>query len=534
MNSIKYRGPVVLAVLDGVGINSALQGNAVRQAHTDFLSNVVRNYPTYALRASGEAVGILPGDMGNSEVGHNTLGCGQIIMQGAARIEEAFRSESIWQTDAWRAALQRVIENDHTLHFAGIFSDGNVHSNIYNLLKMIERAHSEGVKHIRIHAVLDGRDVSPQSAEKYIKVLEDFIAAFRDNSDYKIASGGGRMVYVADRYESDWGVVQRGWNAIVHGEAPYRFSSALEAINTFRAQDKSIQDQYIPAFVIVNEENHPVGTVDDGDSFIYFDFRADRALEISMAFTYNDFPYFNRGYRPDVYFAGTTEYNSDTHVPAHILVPPVKIEHTLNQYLGHRAVTQLAISESVKFGHITYYFNGNSYERALGEDHVRVESDTQPFNTRPWMKAAEITDQILDRLEKYDFVRLNFPNGDMVGHFGELEPTIIAMEAMDLQLQRIARKVDELGGMMIITADHGNAEELVDQNGQPKTSHTTNLVPCVFYDNTENRNRYTFNQIADAGLSNVAPTIANLLGQDDLPSVWRSSLITVKDSSVKE
>ena len=247
------------------------------------------------------------------------------------------------------------------------------------------------------------------------------------------------------------------------------------------------------------------------------------------------FPYFNRGYRPDVYFAGMTEYNSDTHVPAHILVPPVKIEHTLNQYLGHRAITQLAISESVKFGHITYYFNGNSYERALGEDHVRIESDTQPFDTRPWMKCAEITDQVLERLEKYDFVRVNFPNGDMVGHFGELEPTIIAMEAIDLQLQRIARKVDELGGMMIVVADHGNAEELIDKTtGQPKTAHTTNLVPCAFYDNTENRNLYTFNQVADAGLSNVAPTIANLLGQDDLPSVWRSSLITVKDPSVKE
>lgn len=527
MNSIKYRGPVVLAILDGVGISKQIQGNAVRQAHTEFLTKAVTNYPTYALRASGEAVGVLPGDMGNSEVGHNTLGCGHVVKQGAARVEEAFTSGEIWQNKSWQEAMQRV-RNSGTLHFAGIFSDGNVHSSIIHLCKMIEQAHSEGIKRIRIHAVLDGRDVPPQSAEQYIKKVEEFIAGFSDQPDYKIASGGGRMLFVADRYESDWSIVQRGWNAIVHGEAQFQFKSATEAIQHFRKEDPTIQDQYIPAFVITDENNRTIGTVNDGDAFIYFDFRADRAIEIAMAFTYNDFPYFNRGYRPDVYFVGMTEYNSDTHVPAHTLVPPVQIDNPLNQYLGNRAITQLAISESVKFGHITYYFNGNSYERAIGEDHIKIESDTQPFDTRPWMKSAEIADQVLEKMGNYNFVRLNFPGGDMVGHFGELEPTIVAMEAIDLQLQRLAKKVDELGGMMIITADHGNAEELLDASGQPKTSHSTNLVPCIFYDNTENRNRYQFNQIPDAGLANVAPSIATLLGQDDLPGDWYDSLVSAK------
>ena len=530
MNKLHYSGPVVLAVLDGVGIRNDPNGNAVRKAHTEFLSRAVSQYPTYALQASGEYVGLLPGVMGNSEVGHNVIGSGQIIKQGIARIEEYFTSGEIWKAPTWRQVIETIRQNNGTLHFAGILSDGSVHSNINHLLRMIDRAHAEGVQKIRIHAVLDGRDVPPQSAEYYVKILEDFIAKYDDKPDYRIASGGGRMVFVADRYESDWGAVQRGWNAIVHGEAANRFSSATDAIAFFRKQDPSVQDQYLPPFVIVNQQGEPIGTVNNGDAFIYYDFRADRALEISMAFTYNDFPYFNRGFRPQVYYAGMTEYNSDTHVPANTLVPPIHIKNTLNQYLGSHAVTQFAISETVKFGHITYYFNGNSYERALGEDHMQIPSDTVPFNTRPWMKSAEIADATLERLDKYDFVRINFPNGDMVGHFGELEPTIVALEAIDIQLSRLAKKVDELGGMMIIVSDHGNAEELIDSQGRPKSAHSTNPVPCVFYDNTENRQNYTFNQIPNAGLANLAGSIATLLGQDDLPDVWQASLVSVKDS----
>lgn len=528
MNELHYTGPVVLVVLDGVGIRNEVNGNAVRQAHTEFLSRVVTQYPTYALNASGEYVGLLPGVMGNSEVGHNVMGSGQVIKQGIARIEDAFNTGEIWNSTSWRQALESIRASGGTLHFSGILSDGNVHSSINQLLKLIDRAHMEGVQRIRIHAVLDGRDVAPQSAEKYIQMLEDFIAKYDDKPDYKIASGGGRMVYVADRYGNDWGVVQRGWNAIVHGEAPNRYLSAMDAVNDLRAKDPNLQDQYLPPFVIINENGEPIGTVNNGDAFIYFDFRADRALEIAMAFTYNDFPHFNRGFRPDVFFVGMTEYNSDTHVPANILVPPVKIENTLNQYLGKRAVTQLAISETVKFGHITYYFNGNSYERALGEDHLQIPSDTEPFNTRPWMKSAEITDAVLTRLDKYDFVRINYPGGDMVGHFGELEPTIVALEAIDVQLKRIAQRVDELGGMMIITADHGNAEELVDENGQPKSAHSSNLVPCVFYDNTPNREKYIFQQIGGAGLANIAGSIATLLGQNDLPAEWQPALVALK------
>jgi len=539
MSGLKYKGPVVLAVLDGVGLAPKSAGNAVELAHTEFLDYALKNYLNLPLEASGEAVGILKGDMGNSEVGHNALGSGQIIKQGIAKIEEAFATGKIFQSAAWRRIIDNLqrkatLERPKTLHFSGIFSDGNVHSSIEHLEKMVQQADREGIEKIRVHCVFDGRDVPPQSEPKYIERLEKFFAQFNvKGRDYRIASGAGRMVAVADRYENDWAMVEKGWQMIVEGCAEYQFRSATEAITTLRAKNPEIQDQYLPAFVVASDTGEPIGKVEKGDSFIYFDFRADRAIEIAMAFTYYDFPYFSRkNYSPDdIIFAGMTEYNSDTHVPEHQLVPPVEIAHPLNTYLGAKGITQLAVSETVKFGHITYYFNGNSYDKAAGEAHIKIESDTLPFDTRPWMKSAEIADAVLANLEKYQFVRLNFPGGDMVGHFAELEPTIAAIEAIDIQLARIAKKVDELGGILLVTADHGNAEELIDETGAPKTSHSTNKVPFIFYDNTKNRKNYLPNtKVKDPGLSNVAATIATLLGLTDTPLEWRDSLIVEKPS----
>lgn len=543
MSELHYDGPVVLVVLDGVGLRKDLTGNAVGMAHKEFLNRVKKEYPSMALLASGEAVGITPDTMGNSEVGHNTLGCGQIIKQGIAHIDEAFSTGAIWESDAWKGAIRQALSHDGaTLHFSGIFSDGGVHSSIDHLLKMIEKAASEGVRKIRVHTVLDGRDVPPQSEPKYIMMLINFVTSLAGkykDLDVKIASGGGRMVFVADRYESDWEIVERGWNAICHGEAERKFTAAYKAVETLRKEDPRVQDQYMPPFVVVDDNGEPVGKVSDGDAFIYYDFRADRAIEIAQAFTYEDFPYFDRGYgegnrRPDVYFAGMTEYNSDTHVPEHQLVPPVKITEPLNRFVATCGMTQLAVAETVKFGHITYYFNGNSYEKAVGEEQIEIKSDTQPFETRPWMKSAEICDAVLDKMEDFDFVRVNFAGGDMVGHTGGLEETIAAIEAIDIQLARIAAKVDALGGMMIITADHGNAEELVSGDGAVKTAHTTNLVPCIFYDNTENANNYILRPLSDAGLSNVAATIALLLGRSDCPEIWREPLIELASADIKK
>lgn len=537
MNELKYDGPVVLVVMDGVGLSGKRNGNAVACARTEFLDKAIQTQKTMALEASGEAVGILKGQMGNSEVGHNALGAGQIVKQGIAKIEDEFNTGKIWESPAWKGAISNVKAHNSTLHFSGIFSDGGVHSSIDHLLKMIKRANEEGVDHIRIHLVLDGRDVPPRSAEKYVKKLEDFIKSLHDNygntPDYKIADGGGRMVYVADRYETDWSIVERGWNAMVNGVAGFYAGSAMEAIKELRRRDPKVIDQYLPPFVIV-ENNQPVGLVKDGDSFIYYDFRADRAIEIAQAFTYEEFHGFERGTvdnrRLNVFFAGMTEYNSDTHVPEFRLVEPVKIEHPLHEFLHEKNISQLAIAETAKFGHITYYFDGNSYAKYNEEKQVEIKSDTRPYNERPWMKAAEITDALLDDIENYKFIRINYAGGDMVGHIGEFEPTCTAVEAIDIQLSRIAKKLDEIGGMMIITADHGNAEELLDDKGEVKTSHTTNLVPCIFYDNTENSRKYHLNRLSDAGLSNIAPTIVDLLGFEKHPESWRDSLIKIDEA----
>lgn len=587
---LHYDGPVVLVVMDGVGLGLRRSGNAVRQAHTEFLDAAMMKYLNIPLAASGEAVGIMPEQMGNSEVGHNAIGSGQIIRQGISQVEVAFATGDIWESKAWRGAIKFLkAGNDATstssnktwaasavkfwqsqakispnalptLHFCGIFSDGGVHSDIKHLEQMIARAYEEGVRRMRIHAIFDGRDVAPQSEPKYIERLEKFCQKFPD-ADIRIASGGGRMVMTADRYENDWNMVKLGYDAMVYGKAPRQFSSATEAIKTLRAEQPGIQDQYLPAFVIVDNvvgrsplasraikaksssaevagRVKPIGRIMNGDAVIYYDFRADRAVEIAEAFTAARFDKFDRtggsktvkdpdnNLGPYIYFAGLAEYDADRHIPKHVLVPPVTIDTPLNTFLGQQDINQLAISETVKFGHITYYFNGNSYRKAPGEKHIEIPSDSQPFNTRPWMKSAEITDVALENLDKYKFVRINFPGGDMVGHFAELEPTIVALEAIDIQLARLAKRVDALGGVMVITADHGNAEELLDRGGTAKTAHTTNPVPCIFYDNTKNAKLYHIAKLKDPGLANIAATIATLLGQaNNYPASWQKPLI---------
>ena len=548
MDKLSYDGPIVLAVLDGVGLAPDGPGNAVSKARTSFLGSAARNYLRVALEASGEAVGLVPGQMGNSEVGHNTMGCGQIIKQGIARINEAFDSGEVFLSEAWKGAITRVRSGDEgvkldkngevcykkeigpaTLHFAGIFSDGGVHSDISHLEKMIKKAYDEGVRRIRVHAIFDGRDVAPDSVLVFIERFEKFASQFAD-ADIRIASGGGRMVCVADRYENDWGVVKRGFDMMVWGRADHVFHSAAEGVETLRRNNPDMQDQYLSPFVVTDDAGEPVGRIMTGDALIYFDFRADRAIEIAQAFTYYDFPYFDRGdFSPvDVYFVGMTEYNSDTHVPEHRLVEPVAIKETLNQFLGSHGISQLAVSETVKFGHITYYFNGNSYEKASGEEFRCIDSYTEPFETRPWMRTAEITDEILAQLPNFKFVRLNFPGGDMVGHTADMEATVVAMEAIDICLRRIYGKVKELGGCMLIVADHGNAEELVDENGRAKTAHTTNKVPFIICDDTVNKTKYALAGLKDPGLSNLAATIAMLCGCPEYPEGWAESLIRIK------
>ena len=528
MDRLQFDGPVVLAILDGVGLAPDGPGNAVSRARTPFLGKAAKDYLHVALDASGEAVGLTAGQMGNSEVGHTTMGSGQILKHGIARINAAFDSNEVWGSESWRTAITKAL-NGGTLHFAGIFSDGGVHSHIAHLEQMITKAVNDGVTRIRVHAIFDGRDVDPFSAENYIQRFENFARKF-DNADIKIASGGGRMVCVADRYENDWNVVRRGFDMMVRGEADFYFRTPEEALNILHRIAPDVQDQNLEPFVIVDDMDRPIGLVKKGDALIYFDFRADRAIEIAQAFTYWDFPYFDRGnYTPDdVYFVGMTEYNSNTHVPEHRLVQPLTVRETLSRFLSMRGVSQLAVSETVKFGHVTYYWNGNSYDKSTGEEFIEITSDTEPLETRPWMKTAEITDAVIKNLDNYKFIRLNFPGGDMVGHTADIGATILAMEAIDLSLARLATAIDQKKGLLVIIADHGNAEELLDADGNEKTSHTVNQVPCIFYDNTKNRVFYDLANLPHPGLANLASTLATLLGYHDHPAPWQPSLLKLK------
>lgn len=539
---INVEGPVLTVVMDGVGIAPENAGNAVKLAYTPTLDMLAANYPMLRLKAHGTAVG-LPSDddMGNSEVGHNALGSGQVFAQGAKLVSQSIESGKMFASDTWKEVVANVKNNNSTLHFLGLFSDGNVHSHIDHLKAMMTEAKKEGVKKVRVNILLDGRDVGETSALDYVRPFEEFMNSLRsDDFDVMIASGGGRMNITMDRYEANWAMVEKGWKTHVLGEGR-QFASAEEAITTYRNELKVI-DQDLPPFVIA-KDGKPVGTIEDGDSVVFYNFRGDRAIEISLAFDSENFDKFDRVRFPKVVYAGMLEYDGDRHIPHKYLVNPPEITNTMSEYLSDTGVPELAISETQKYGHVTYFWNGNKsgkFNEKL-ETYIEIPSDVVPFEQRPWMKCAEITDKLIECMEsgKYKYLRVNFPNGDMVGHTGNLAATECAMEALDLQLKRIIDVVDKLKGVALITADHGNADEMyevdkkgalkTDKNGKykAKTSHTLNPVPCFIYDNYY-RDAYTVK--ADEGkfgLSNVAATMVNFMGYE-APEMWDQSLIEIK------
>lgn len=537
-NDIKFQGPVAVIVMDGVGIAAPTEGNAVYAARTPVLDRLMKEYPCIPLKAHGTAVG-LPSDddMGNSEVGHNALGAGQIFAQGAKLVSESIESGKIFSSNAWKELSENCVEHDTTIHFIGLFSDGNVHSHIDHLKALIIRAKDDGIKRVRIHILLDGRDVGETSALEYVLPFEEFLRKLCNKDfDARIASGGGRMQITMDRYEANWEMVRRGWDTHVCGEGRH-FSSATEAIETLRQETGAI-DQDLAPFVIA-EAGKPIGTIEDGDSVVFFNFRGDRSIEISRAFEDENLNTFQRNKFPKVLFAGMLEYDGDLHIPSRYLVNPPEITNTLGEALAKVGVSQFAISETQKYGHVTYFWNGNrsgKYDENT-ETYVEVPSDVVPFEQRPWMKCAEITDKFIEALESgnYRFLRVNFPNGDMVGHTGNLEATIVGMESLDLCLARILKAIDAVGGIALITADHGNADEMYEiskKTGEPaknpdgslkaKTSHTLNPVPCILYNKT--MPELCTLKKGDFGLSNVAASVAELLGYEPL-DVWRESFL---------
>ena len=535
------QGPLLTIVMDGVGIAPDNGGNAIAAAHTPTLDYLMANYPMVSLKAHGTAVG-LPSDddMGNSEVGHNALGAGQVFAQGAKLVSQSIENGKLFASSTWQTLLGGVKANNSTLHFIGLFSDGNVHSHIDHLKAMLVKAKEDGAKRVRIHVLLDGRDVGETSALDYVVPFEAFLASLRsEDFDVAIASGGGRMQITMDRYEANWTMVEKGWAIHVLGEGR-QFASAEEAITTYRTESGVI-DQDLPGFVVA-KDGKPVGTIEAGDSVIFYNFRGDRAIEISKTFEAGeDFDKFDRKRVPQVLYAGMLEYDGDLHIPSRYLVSPPEITNTMSEYLVATGIPQLAISETQKYGHVTYFWNGNKsgkFSEEL-ETYIEIPSDVVPFEQRPWMKCAEITDALIEALRsgKYKYLRVNFPNGDMVGHTGSFLATECSMEALDLQLARILKVVDELHGVAILTADHGNADEMYEldkKTGAPKagkdgsfkakTSHTLNPVPCIFYDNFT-AGEYTLNLDGTYGLSNLAATTVNLLGYE-APEMWDPSILT--------
>ena len=534
-------GPVVLCIMDGVGIGKGDAGDMVSKASTPTLDWLKENSLYTTLKAHGRAVGMpSDGDMGNSEVGHNAIGSGRVFDQGALLVKNAVESGAVFDGEVWKA-LTADLGSDNTLHLLGLLSDGNVHSHIDILFALIRRAKEQGIAKVRVHTLLDGRDVGPTSALEYVAALETLLTEINDSGDfdYCIASGGGRLYITMDRYDADWPMVERGWNCHVHGNGR-KFATATEAIETLRAETPGVIDQDLKEFVI-ERDGTPVGPMTDGDSVVLFNFRGDRAIEITKAFDDPNLDRFDRGQIPAVNFAGIMQYESELQIPKQYLVSPPEIDEVMGEYLAESGVRQLAISETQKYGHVTYFFNGNRSGKFSDplEEYVEIKSDLIPFEQRPWMKGAEITDVILDSIkdEKHDFIRANYPNGDMVGHTGDLLAVEISVEAVDLCLDRLLKAINEKKGILIVTADHGNADEMYevnkegnlkrdgDGNFKPKTSHTLNPVPCYIYDASGSAG-LKLASLESPGISSLAATSMMCLGFEP-PSDYDSSLVEI-------
>ncbi|WP_374496222.1 2,3-bisphosphoglycerate-independent phosphoglycerate mutase [Zoogloea sp.] len=539
------QGPVVVIVMDGYGIPKNDAGSAIAAARKPTLDRLFAECPAIRLRAHGTAVGMpSDDDMGNSEVGHNAIGAGQVYSQGAALVANAIADGAIWAGDAWKeiVAGARAGANGKAgvIHFIGLFSDGNVHSHIDHLKAMVVQAKAEGIKTVRIHALLDGRDVPETSALEYVVPFEAFLAEISsDGFDARIASGGGRQYITMDRYDANWPMVEKGWKTHVLGEGP-QFANATVAVNGLRERHPGTIDQDLPEFVIA-DDGKPIGTIEDGDSVVFFNFRGDRAIEITRAFVEADFNKFDRVRAPRVTYAGMLQYDGDLQLPKRFLVAPPAIKDTSGEWFSKAGLAQFACSETQKFGHVTYFWNGNRSGKFEGETWQEIPSDVVPFEQRPWMKAAEIADAMIAAVQsgRYKVLRCNFANGDMVGHTGNFRAATMAVEAVDLALSRLLPAIEAAGGVALITADHGNADEMFeldkktkepalnkDGSFKAKTAHTLNPVPLILFDKVTG-GRLGLKQTDTAGLSSIAATVANLLGLEK-HARWDEGVLDVR------
>ncbi|KAG6548579.1 hypothetical protein Mapa_010068 [Marchantia paleacea] len=549
---IKRGTPFLLCVLDGWGENREDDYNAIFKASIPTIKGLKNGAPGRwrTIKAHGMAVG-LPSDqdMGNSEVGHNAMGAGKVIEQGAGLVDTALRSGKLYKDKGFAYIKQAWFNAPGTQHFIGLISDGGVHSRYDQLSALMKGCFEHGCKKIRVHGLTDGRDCAEGSSIKFFTEMEKDLEALRKKGcDARVASGGGRMYVTMDRYEAavhyvrhyqvrssiaacriaDWKIVERGWHAHVLGEAPHQFQSAVEAITTIKKNDPETNDQYMPPFVVVDKSGAPVGPIVDGDAVVIFNFRADRVAQLSKAFEYEDFKKFDRKRYPKVKFAGMMQYDGDLKLPKNYLVSPPLIERTSGVYLVKNGIRTFACSETQKFGHVTFFWNGNrsgKLDEQL-ETYREIVSDTCPFNEKPKMKADQISKAAKEAIlsGKYDFIRVNLANGDMVGHTGDFGSVLIACEAVDKGVKVMLDAIKQVGGIYMVTADHGNADDMAQRNKEgeaikdeegnaiPLTSHTLAPVPCAIGGPGLPANIKFRTDLPNAGLANITATFMNLLG----------------------
>ncbi|MRG29137.1 2,3-bisphosphoglycerate-independent phosphoglycerate mutase [Laceyella tengchongensis] len=506
--------PVLLCILDGFALRGETEGNAVAQANKPNFDRYWNTYPHTTLTASGNAVGLPEGQMGNSEVGHLNIGAGRVVYQDLTRVTKSIEDGEFFQNETFLGAINHVKEHGSALHLYGLLSDGGVHSHIRHLFALLDLAAKEQVERVYIHAFLDGRDVAPDSAVTYIKQLQDKL---NEVGVGQIATVQGRY-YAMDR-DKRWERTEKSYRAMVYGEGP-TYRDPVEAVQA--SYEQSIYDEFVMPTVIVDEHNQPVGTIKDNDAVIFYNFRPDRAIQISLAFTNDDFRGFDRGpKRPQhLYYVCLTKF-SET-VDGYVAYKPTDLDNTFGEVVSQQGLKQLRIAETEKYPHVTFFFNGGREEKFPGEERILINSPkVATYDLKPEMSAYEVTEALLKEIEaeKYDTIILNFANPDMVGHSGKLEPTIKAVEAVDECLGRIVDLVISKGGVAVITADHGNADMVIDENGRPHTAHTTFPVPFIV-----TKQGVT---LREGGiLADIAPTMLDLLGLEKPEEMTGNTLLS--------
>ena len=509
--------PTVLLIMDGFGLNDRHEANAVYEANTPNIDKLMEKYPFVKGNASGLAVGLPDGQMGNSEVGHLNMGAGRIVYQELTRITKAIQDGDFFDNKAFLEAVENCKKNNSTLHLYGLLSDGGVHSHNTHLYALLELAKRQGLTDVCVHCFLDGRDTAPTSGKEFIEELE---AKIKEIGVGQIASIEGRY-YAMDR-DNRWDRVEKAYAALVYGEGN-EAADAVEAIQASYDNDKT--DEFVLPTVI-EKDGQPTGVISDKDSVVFFNFRPDRAREITRAFCDDDFQGFERKARPQVTFVCFTDYD-DTIQNKQVAFHKVQLHNTFGEYLAAHNMTQARIAETEKYAHVTFFFNGGVEEPNKGEDRILVKSPkVATYDLQPEMSAPQVCEKLVDAIksDKYDVIVINFANPDMVGHTGVQEAAIKAVETVDECVGKAVEALKQVDGQMFICADHGNAEQLIDyETGAPWTAHTTNPVPFILVNADP---KYTLRE--NGCLADIVPTLIQLMGMEQPAEMTGKSLLVEK------